>query len=400
MSTLIFDPFAGISGDMTLAALLDIGLDEDWLRAFVANLGIGDITLHSEHVDRRGIRAPHVRFEYPPEKVHRHLRHVVEIIDRAVAGSHAKQLARDAFHRIATAEAKVHGTSIEKVHFHEVGATDAILDILCVMAGVCELGFTGFATRPVAVGSGSVDIDHGIYPVPAPATLEILAGVPVTGTDLPGECTTPTGAAILATLTNGRPAPATFIPVRTGFGAGTRDPERRPNVLRLIVAEETAPGERLWLVQADLDDLPAEYAASAQIALLDAGAADAVLQTVSMKKGRPGTRIEVLAPDDRLAAIERVLFQATSTIGVRRWPVERTVLARSVEETEWRGQRIRWKRVMLPDGTSRAKPEYDDVAAAALVLGLTPYEVRAGLEAGAGSAGERSADTTKQDETV
>jgi pyridinium-3,5-bisthiocarboxylic acid mononucleotide nickel chelatase len=400
MSLLIFDPFAGISGDMTLAALIDVGLDEIWLRTFVANLGIGDSAIHIERVDRRGIRAPHIRFAYPPEKAHRHLRHVVEIIDRANAPGRARELAREAFRRVAEAEAKIHGTTIEKVHFHEVGATDAILDILCVMAGVVELGFTDFATRPVALGSGSVDIDHGTYPVPAPATLNILAGLDVTGTDFPGECTTPTGAAILATLTDGRRPPDTFVPLRSGFGAGTRDPERRPNVLRLIVAEVPATHDRLWLLQADLDDLPAEYAASAQTALLDAGAADAVLYPVSMKKGRLGTRVEVLAPAERLDALERVLFSATSTIGVRRWSVERTVLARSSEETEWRGQRIRWKRVVLPDGTSRAKPEYDDVAAAARMLGLTPYEVRAGLEAGAGSAGERPADTTKRDGTV
>jgi pyridinium-3,5-bisthiocarboxylic acid mononucleotide nickel chelatase len=390
MSLLIFDPFAGISGDMTLAALLDIGLEEAWLRDFVRDLGIGPIDVHVERVNRRGIRAPHIRFEYPPEHAHRHLRHVVEIIDRCNTSDRVRELARDAFRRVAEAEAKVHGTTVEKVHFHEVGATDAILDIVCVMAGVVELGFTDFRTRPIAIGSGWVDIAHGRYPVPAPATMEILRGLPLTGADMAGECTTPTGAAILATLTRGRRPPDQFTIGRTGFGAGTRDPEKTPNVLRLIAVTGTADesSEPLWLIQADVDDLSPEYFAGAQTALLEAGALDAVLLPVGMKKGRPGTRLEVLAPAGRLADLEQIVFRSTTTIGVRRWPVERTMLEREIEETQWRGQRIRWKRVRLPDGTSRAKPEYEDIAAAARVLGLTPHEVRAGLrEAGSADPG-------------
>ncbi|MBR9990716.1 MAG: nickel pincer cofactor biosynthesis protein LarC [Gemmatimonadetes bacterium] len=388
-SMLIFDPFAGISGDMTLAALVDIRLDPEWLRGFVRDLGIGPVEVHIESVNRRGIRAPHVRFEHPPEHTHRHLRHVVEIIDRCNAVDRVKDRAKEAFRRVAQAEAKVHGTTIEKVHFHEVGAMDAILDIVCVMAGVEQLGFTDFRTRPVTVGSGWVDIAHGRYPVPAPATLDILRGLPLTGADVEGECTTPTGAAILATLTEGRGVPNHFSVARTGFGAGTRDPEGMPNVLRLIAASEIVAGEgdtdadaqeQVWLIQADMDDLSPEYLAGAQEALLDAGALDVVLASVGMKKGRPGTRLEILAPAGRLEHLERVLFRATTTIGARRWPVERTVLERDTEVTEWRGQRIRWKRVRLQDGTSRAKPEYEDIAAAARVLGLTPHEVRTGLD--------------------
>lgn len=388
MSTLIFDPFAGISGDMTLAALLDLGLNEEWLRNFVRDLGIGSVDIHIERVNRRGISAPHIRFSYPPEHAHRHLRHVVEIIDRCNTTEPARTRAREAFRRIAEAEAKIHGTTIEKVHFHEVGATDAILDIVCVMAAVEQLGFTAFRTRPIALGSGWVDIAHGRYPVPAPATLDILSGLPLTGADLPGECTTPTGAAILATLTEGRVPGDRFAIERTGFGAGTRDPEHHPNVLRVIVSRDVTAAEPLWLLQADIDDLAPEYLAAAQTALFEAGALDAVLLPVGMKKGRPGTRLEVLAPGSRLHELETVVFRATSTIGIRRWAVERTVLERAEEETEWRGQRIRWKRVRLPDGTSRAKPEYEDIAAAARALGLTPHEVRTGLgEAGSAESG-------------
>lgn len=384
MSMLIFDPFAGISGDMTLAALLDLGLEESWLRDFVRDLGIGAVDVRVDSVDRRGIRAPHIRFDCPPEPAHRHLRHIVDIIDRSRANARVQQLAKDAFHRLADAEAKIHGTTIDNVHFHEVGATDAILDIVCAMAAVDHLGFTDFCTRPVAIGSGFVDIDHGHYPVPAPATLDLLRGIPLTGADLHGECTTPTGAAILATLTGGRAAPDSFIVTRTGFGAGTRDSERTPNVLRLLAATPgvSARANSFWLIQADIDDLSPEYAASAQAALLEAGALDAVLLAVSMKKGRQGTRLEVLVPAERLADLERIVFQATSTIGVRKWPVERTMLQREIEETQWRGQRIRWKRVRLPDGTWRAKPEFEDITEAARALSLTPYEVRCFLEGG------------------
>jgi pyridinium-3,5-bisthiocarboxylic acid mononucleotide nickel chelatase len=380
LRVLVFDPFAGISGDMTIAALIDLGLGEEWVREFVAGLKLGDVSIQIQRVNRRGIVAPHVAFSYPPEKAHRHLRHVEEIIERSGAPQRARTLASETFRRIAAAEARVHGTTVEKVHFHEVGAMDAILDVLCIMAGVCELGYDAFRTRPVAIGSGSVDIEHGRYPIPAPATLLILDGMPLTGGELDGECTTPTGAAVLATLTGGLGAPADFVLGRSGFGAGTRNPEGRPNVLRLFEAKVgRSDGDELWLVQADVDDLSSEYAAAAQAQLLASGAADVVIMPLSMKKGRPGLRIEVLAPAARLAEIEYGLFINTSTIGLRRWPVQRTILERQVEERTWRGQNIRWKRVVLPGGGSREKPEYDDVVRAAGALGLTPYQVRTAL---------------------
>jgi pyridinium-3,5-bisthiocarboxylic acid mononucleotide nickel chelatase len=381
---LIFDPFAGISGDMSLAALLDLGLDEGWLHEFVGGLGLGAVGVAIERVNRRGIAAPRIAFTCPQETRHRHLRHVIEIIERSSAPERAQQLATEAFRRIALAEARIHGSTVEQVHFHEVGALDAILDVLCMMAGVCKLGFEEFRTRPVAVGSGWIDIEHGRYPVPAPATLRILEGLTLTGTELAGECTTPTGAAILATLTGGQPPPAEFVAGRTGFGAGTRDPEDRPNVLRVIEATASAAGAAsLWLVQADLDDLPPEYAAAAQELLLASGALDVIIAPVSMKKGRPGLRIEILTAPERLHEVEQTLFLATSTIGLRRWPVQRSVLPRQIEERVWRGQKIRWKRVQLPDGSIREKPEYDDVLSAARALGLTPYRVREALEVAA-----------------
>jgi uncharacterized protein (TIGR00299 family) protein len=391
---LVFDPFAGISGDMTVAALVDLGLPVDWLTSFVRSLGIAHVDVRVERVMRRGISCARVVFDTPEQHAHRHLRHVLEIIERTNASVAAKERAADAFRRIAEAEARIHGTTIEKVHFHEVGALDAILDILCVMAGVEELRFEAFFTRPVAVGSGWVEIEHGRFPVPAPATAELLSGIPVTGQDLAGECTTPTGAAIVAVLTGGRRPPEGLTVDRTGFGAGTRDPDDRPNCLRLLACSVgplapagqarpvTGGGEEasLFVVQTDIDDLAPEYLPPARDALFEAGALDVTIVSVAMKKGRPGIRLEALAPASSLEAVTLALFHNTPTLGVRYWPVRRTVLARSEDVIEWRGQRIRRKRVRLPDGRERAKPEYEDVVQAARALGLTPLEVRSALD--------------------
>lgn len=380
MKALIFDPFAGISGDMTVGALLDLGLDAEWLKGFVRDLRLGDIRVDVDHVNRCGIRCTYVRFDLPHEHAHRHLRHVVEIIERSNTSDVTKLRAVLAFQRLAEAEAKVHGTTVEKVHFHEVGALDAILDVLCTMAAIEQLGFSEFCTRPVAVGHGWVDIAHGRFPVPAPATMNLLAGIPTTGLDLEGECTTPTGAAILSALTNGRTAPDVFTARGSGFGAGTRDPKDRPNCLRLIAAEIESAAESLYVVQCDVDDLAAEYAAAAQQALLKAGALDAVIVNVAMKKGRPGIRLEVLTAPDRLDAVLQTLFATTTTIGARYWSVQRSALPRAEDVVEWQGQRIRRKQVTLPDGSTRWKPEYDDVLKAADALGMAPLAVRQAVD--------------------
>jgi len=380
MKVLIFDPFAGISGDMTLGALIDLGLEPDWLRGFVRDLGIGDVEVVVERAQRRSIDCGRVRFELPEEQAHRHLRHVVDIIDKSNASELTKERAKRAFELLARAEAKVHGTTVEKVHFHEVGALDAILDIVCVMAAVEQLGFNEFYTRPVAVGHGWIDIAHGRFPVPAPATLDLLSGIATSGTELAGECTTPTGAAIVAALTGGKAAPDVFTVLKTGFGAGERNPEDRPNCVRLIAAEIESADARLYVVQCDIDDLAAEYAAAAQQSLLEAGALDTVIVNVAMKKGRPGMRIEALVPEEKLDTILQALFASTTTIGARYWPVTRTALPRGEDTIEWQGQRIRRKQVTLPDGTSRWKPEYDDVLKAATTLGLPPLAVRQAVD--------------------
>jgi pyridinium-3,5-bisthiocarboxylic acid mononucleotide nickel chelatase len=375
---LIFDPFAGISGDMVVGALVDLGLPAEWLRETVASLAL-DAEVGVEQVDRSGIRCTHIHFGLPHEHVHRHLPDVLEIVDRSGVEGRAKEMATSIFQRIAEAEAAVHGVPVEKVHFHEVGALDSILDVVCAAGGLLELGFERCFTRPVAVGSGTVEMAHGSYPLPAPATARLLGGIAVRETGYPEECTTPTGAAILAAATGGSPPPNQVVYGANGYGAGTRNPKGRPNCLRLIACSVAEPFGSVYVVQADVDDLSPEYVAAARDGLLEAGALDVTLLRVDMKKGRPGTRIEVLAPASSLPALTDALFTGTRTIGVRYWEVDRTVLDRAEEVIEWRGQRIRLKRVRLPDGSSRAKPEFEDVVAAARALGLAPHEVRAKL---------------------
>ena len=384
MRALIFDPFAGVSGDMVLGALVDLGLSPDWLRAFVASLGLGDITVVVERANRRGIDAGRVYFELPPQHAHRHLRHVLEIVDGSGASAPVKARAGNVFRRLAQAEATIHGTDIERVHFHEVGALDAILDVLCTVAGIAELGVERCYTRPVQLGIGWVDMEHGRFPVPAPAVLQLLAGLPVRDDGLEGECTTPTGAALVTVLTEGRTAPADFVLERTGFGAGSRDAPDRPNCLRAILAQVAeAASERaggLLVLQADIDDMSPEYVPGAQEALLAAGALDAVVLPLGMKKGRLGVRLEALVPESALDAVLSALFRETTTIGARYWFVTRPALDRSEEVVEWRGQRVRRKRVRLPGGGERAKPEAEDVAGAARATGVPAEQLRRELE--------------------
>ncbi|MGD8277899.1 MAG: nickel pincer cofactor biosynthesis protein LarC [Gemmatimonadota bacterium] len=373
---LIFDPFAGIAGDMIVAALIDLGLETTWLRDFVASLGLGEVGVRVERVTRRGIACPHVTFDLPVERSHRHLRHVLEIIEAAAVPEGVRATAGAVFRRLAEAEAEVHGTTPDQVHFHEVGALDAILDVLCVVAGIDRLGYGGFFTRPVAVGQGWVEIEHGTFPVPAPATLKLLEGFEVSGLELEGECTTPTGAALLAELTGGRPAPASFRVGRTAHGAGTRDPADRPNVLRVIEADaDPRAGDAVYMIQTDLDDLSPEYAPPALDAILAAGALDASLIALHMKKGRPGLRLEALSGVAALPAVLEAIFRHSPSIGLRYWPVTRPALPRRETVVRWRGQTIRHKMVTLPDGAERAKPEYEDVRRAAEALGIPLLDV-------------------------
>ncbi len=362
----ILDPFSGISGDMTLGALLDVGLDPEWLRALPGSLGLDGIGVRIADVKRGEIACKKVDFEIPPQPHGRHLRHLQEIVSRSAAPPAVKERANRAFTLIAEQEAAIHATTVERVHLHEVGAVDAILDVVGGVWGFEVLGIERVYCGAIATGDGVVTAAHGTLPVPAPATLRLLEGHPVRpGPDGAGELVTPTGAALVRVLSSG-PPPREYIPLRSGFGAGTKEFQGRPNALRLIVAEYSS-GERAGTIEdlvqltSDIDDMTPEYLAATAELLRDAGALDVVLISTTMKRGRPGTRIEVLARPPQADELEEIVLRETTTIGVRRWGVERRALPRESRTVEVLGYPIAIKVVWLPDGSMRAKPEFSDV---------------------------------------
>ena len=375
---LIFDPFSGISGDMMLGALIDVGLPPEWLRQLTDEIGL-DAEVEVVSVERGAITARHVRIRSKEREAHRNLADILEIIHAAPINQSSRDLAASAFRRLAEVEGAIHGTSPERVHFHEVGAVDAIVDILGVVGGISELGIAACFTRPVAIGRGWVDSAHGRLPLPAPATLKLLEGLPVYDAELEGELTTPTGAVLLAALTKGQELRRTFAPLRSGYGAGTRNPSSHPNCLRVVLAE-LEPIGRLCMMQADIDDMSPEYLPALIDALCDAGAIDVWTHPVQMKKGRTGVRIELLVDESRRQPAADALLAASSTIGLRYFRVDREVLPRTTETVEWRGFPIRVKSSQLPGGHVRRKVEYQDVIHAARELGIPPLEVRQEIE--------------------
>ena len=375
----ILDAFSGIAGDMTLGALLDLGLDPDWLRALPATLGLEGVNVRIERVKRGEIASWKVDFDIPPQPHGRHLKHLKAIVDASPAPAHVKAKASAAFEAVATIEAEIHGTTVEKVHLHEVGAVDAILDIVGSIWGFDLLGVSAVYCGTIALGDGFVDAAHGRLAVPAPATLRLLEGQVVrSGPESSGELTTPTGAALVKVLSLGA-APETYRPMKSGYGAGTKDPAGRANVLRIILGElETVRGEEcetLVLLSSDIDDMTGEYVAAAADLIREAGALDVTLLQTIMKKGRPGVRFEVLCRPADAARLEALLIRESSTIGVRRTEVSRRALPRSESSVDVFGHRVSVKTVQLPGGGERAKAEYEDVRRVARETGRTTADI-------------------------
>lgn len=377
MKIAILDPSHGISGDMTLGALLDLGLDPEWLKALPRVLGLDDVTAHITDVKRGEIACKKVDFVIPPQPHGRHLRHIRAIVEASPAPDDVKAAAMEAFTQLTAVEASIHGTTVEKVHLHEVGAVDAILDVVGSIWGLKLLGIEGVYCGPVTVGDGFVDAAHGRMAVPAPATLRLLEGIPVrSGPEGAGELTTPTGAVLVRVLSRGAP-PVAYTPLRSGYGAGTKDPAGRANALRIIVAmvDGSASLETLVQLACDVDDLSGEFIAGAADALREAGALDVTLLSTVMKKGRPGVRIEALCTLADADRLESLLLTESTSIGVRRTTVTRCALPRRVRTVEVGGHVIHLKEVTLPDGTTRVKPEWDDVQRVARLLGITALAV-------------------------
>jgi uncharacterized protein (TIGR00299 family) protein len=387
MPIAILDPFSGISGDMTLGALVDVGLDRAWLEQLPATLGMPDVTVQIKDVRRGEITCKKVDFGIPPQPHGRHIGEIRRIVAKSGAPDVVRARADEAFTAIANCEAAIHGTQPEKVHLHEVGAVDAILDVVGAIWGFHLLGVTEVYCGAVALGDGSVHAAHGELPVPAPATLKLLEGIAVRpGPPGSGELVTPTGAALVRVLTRGV-APPAYVPMRSGFGAGTKDFVGRANALRIVIAElADVVGQgnvrTLAMLTADIDDMTPEYIASAADSLREMGVLDVVLVPVTMKKGRLGTRIEVLCEPAQAARIEEFLLASTTSIGVRRTTVERRALARSRHVVSLLGHEVAVKFVTRPDGSHSVKPEHDDVARVAKATS-TPWPAifRAAVEA-------------------
>ncbi len=374
----ILDPMSGVAGDMCLGALIDAGLDEAFVRDLPATLGLEGVTAQITNVSRGQIACRKVDFTIPPQPHGRHLKHIKALVEATPAPDSVKAKAMEAFTLITACEAAIHGTTIERVHLHEVGSVDAILDIVGTIWGLERLGVTTVYCGTIPLGDGFVDTQHGRMAVPTAATLRLLEGLPVRpGPEGSGELVTPTGAALVRVLSVGAP-PAEFVPVASGFGAGTKDFTDRANALRIILADQTAPApahEPLIMLAADIDDATGEELGALADALRDAGARDVVLLQTVMKKGRPGARIECLVAPQDADRFEAMLLVESTTIGVRRFEVARRALPRTERTVSVAGHEVRVKIVTLPNGSTRAKPESDDVVRVAQATGRSVRQV-------------------------
>ena len=359
-----FDCASGISGDMTLGAMIDAGVDPNQLNDAIGSLGLPGCRILANESHKNGFRATQVTVEYEPEHAHRHLSDILGMIDQGRLSDRQKDIARRIFTRLAEAEAKVHGTSVEKVHFHEVGAADSIADIVGTAVGWDILGIERAVASPVPTGTGTVKIAHGRCAIPAPATAELLRGIPLAECSVPFEMTTPTGAAILATLIDSfGPLPAMTVQ-EIGYGSGQRDLDDRPNVLRLMLGEveESASGsvqDVVCVLDTNIDDLSGELIGHCITRLWDAGALDVYTTAIQMKKNRPGVQLTVLCRPDDIEQIEQIVFTETSTLGIRRHMADRHTLRRRAHQVETSFGTVDGKLAWLPDGSIRFSPEFD-----------------------------------------
>ena len=360
------DAFSGISGDMLVGALADAGADQVGIASAVHSLDAG-ATVSFEPVKRGGIAATKYRVATAETKVHRHLHHIVKMIEAAELSARARRDAIAVFQKLGEAEASVHGVAIEKVHFHEVGAADSIADIVGACVGFDLLGVERIVASALNVGSGTVKTEHGILPVPAPATARLLAGAPVYARGPAVELTTPTGAAVAVTLAESFGVlPASKI-LRTGYGAGDHEFPEQANVLRVILGEASGASEAttVSVIEANIDDANPQVLAYAAERLMDGGALDVTLTPIVMKKGRPGTLLRVIARPEQRECLAQIMLAETSTLGVRTYSAERRVQSRSFTEVE------------TPHGVVRIKvtsegdyaPEYEDCRKLALETG-------------------------------
>jgi uncharacterized protein (TIGR00299 family) protein len=373
MRTLYFDCFAGASGDMILGAMIAAGVDGGVLSEQLSRLNVDGFSLNFETVTRSGLSATYAKVETAHEHKHRHLADIRQIIEGSNVADAAKKLSVEIFTRLAEAEARVHNEPVEHVHFHEVGALDAIVDI--VGAAICFdlLKIDRFVSSPLHVGSGTIDMAHGRFPVPPPAVAELLKGVPFYSTDITGELLTPTGAAIITTVCKEFGPLPRMTTEAIGYGAGTRQYKDFPNVLRVLLGDtETGAttDERLWMIETNIDDMSPQLLGHVMDRAFELGALDCYFTPVQMKKNRPGVLLSVLCERDRKEALLNLLFTETTTLGVRSYEVERRALRRSFTQVETVYGPIGVKVAHLNGHVVNEMPEFEDVRAAATKAGV------------------------------
>lgn len=375
-NTLIVDAFSGAAGDMLLAALVDAGAPVDALTGLTSTVpALAKVRVEIESVRRGAFAAKKLAVTLPHEHAHRHLSHVVKIIDDASLSPRVREQAKETFSRLAEAEAKVHGMSIEKIHFHEVGALDAILDVVGFFVLAEALGIERFHYTTLAVGSGgTVHGEHGEMPVPAPATLELLAGHRVTFTDRQEELMTPTAAAIIAAAFQPLAPDAAWVQDRVGYGAGTREGTGLPNVVRVAIGhvdEQAGTSHDVSVIRCTIDNMNPEFYGDLMQRLFDDGALEVYFTPVFMKKNRPGTEVTVLCEHADVDRLGRLILTHSTTLGLRVSREGRVELPRRVETIETEHGPARVKVAVRPDGTETASPEYESCREIANRTGLT-----------------------------
>ena len=378
MRTLYFDCFAGASGNMILGGLVALGVDRVELMRQLSSVAPVAFDIEFEEVQRSGIAATHARVNVPDEKNHRHLRDIESIIDSSSVLDTVKSRSKAIFGRLAESEGRVHGVGADKVHFHEVGAMDAIVDIVGACIGFEMLGIERFISSKIHVGSGFVQIAHGKFPVPPPAVTELLKGVPFYSTEISGELATPTGVAIITTVCKEFGNDAGFTVDRIGYGAGTREYENFPNALRMILGESsTAPStERLVLLETNLDDLSPQILGYVMERAFDLGALDCWFTPIQMKKNRPAVMISVLAEAGRRADLTAMIYRETTTLGIRVREVERECLEREVVRVNTEFGELDIKVAKLNGNVVNSMPEYEQVKRLALEKDVSFASVR------------------------
>ena len=363
-----FDCFSGISGDMTLGAFFDLGVPEEWLKDRLEAIPLTGFEVLAETVSRHGIQAKSVEVRVKDDATSRHYEDIKSILEKSPMSSGVKQRSLDIFERIADAEALIHGCPKEKVHFHEVGGIDALVDIVGTALCVDYLKIDSVIASPIPVGRGFVTCQHGTLPVPAPATLGILKGVPIYGTNIPHEMVTPTGAAIIATLAGSFKEMPDMIIEEIGYGAGKRELETQPNLLRIVLGTEITNSEKeLGVYQADqiviletcIDDMNPEVFGFLMERLFEKGALDVYWIPIFMKKNRPGTMIQVLCPENYREVLMTCILSESSSLGVRYYHVKRRMLGRERITVKTVYGEIEVKRITELDGSSRIIPEYE-----------------------------------------